>query len=1094
MWNQHLLLLSSHDKCRSLFAQMKCGPFSAARFVQLEPSDPKPLFTQTHPRGVPLPDGTIPQAVTTALLHVSAATQLGRNVLSKNKGFLSEHPVLQARGSPYYSPGLEEHFDMHSTEEFVKLIQDFGLARVYTDSCMSDAPRRKALNLICDPVLAVPVRRDLGTLRCNHKSHGDTSKLGRGDDGRFLTEDTQEYTPLLSERFARCLHEYHRISTVPATDDVVSSPIVEGGAHQSSSMQSTQAATPPSSATESPLIPQTHIDVKSSESTHAEAAKLIEHPIGTRVEVYWHDDRVWYAGVLSDARMRSHEIRGKRQRVPEICVTYDDGHTLWHTRHGNTYRAEAPGKQQRTDIIGQHVRTQDGLTGDVIDKSESDSVAHLLIQTSPNSAATWHDLATVQHISSETEPMLASVMETRERDWSEAHKAYSTNSELKELWSSDEMWSDDNIIMVQDASFDLEDGKRLNKWSMFVIGENKKLIGIASASEIDTSDARHWHTPSNEREFNRSPQRALWQTAKELKWSQYVELNMFKWITVDQIDLRKHRIYNTMWAYKIKLRSDSTFDKLNPRWCVKGGSMDRDLYKAFAETMRMPTFKLILALKAGYYSMFCAFLIDCSNAFQTTRTDQTADGETPLPDFYVWPAPGFDRYTKEGKRMALQVFVGLQGRIDATRLFNQRLMEILEKAGCVRLLWDRQLICYHSGPHVKSDESLTTILNAIKGHKDSEPQSPPVGYAVIGWHVDDGTGLACDVNWESDPEKNRVVTYLRGVIAVTYATTLTGWHGNKALGFTLTCNDKEMTVSMSAPDALAQLQSLVLTTADLRYTPKHVLTDKHDELPLGEVPPAGDPMRDATLARVQLTQKALGLSIWLSNAYSFTRPAINMLCSGMASPHELHLRYLRHTVAHWVGHPRPNTYGGWGVIGLETPASRVKPFTKGMKDMSYHFFSDASNKVRSMTGGVGMLAGGPIQDMSQRQQLTAPDSHMAEVVAAGNGAHAVIPVNGLLQELHIRLGVPTVFYLDSQTTVKVASDDAAAKKSVWVKRRIEVLHDAVTLDEISPEYIPESDMVADPFTKHLAVNVWLRHTHYLMNDDPGREFGHGGWK
>ena len=39
----------------------------------------------------------------------------------------------------------------------------------------------------------------------------------------------------------------------------------------------------------------------------------------------------------------------------------------------------------------------------------------------------------------------------------------------------------------------------------------------------------------------------------------------------------------------------------------------------------------------------------------------------------------------------------------------------------------------------------------------------------------------------------------------------------------------------------------------------------------------------------------------------------------------------------------------------------------------------------------------------------------------------------------------------------------AAKKSVWLKRRIVVLQDAVTLGEIAPEHVPESDMVADIF-------------------------------
>ena len=112
----------------------------------------------------------------------------------------------------------------------------------------------------------------------------------------------------------------------------------------------------------------------------------------------------------------------------------------------------------------------------------------------------------------------------------------------------------------------------------------------------------------------------------------------------------------------------------------------------------------------------------------------------------------------------------------------------------------------------------------------------------------------------------------------------------------------------------------------------------------------------------------------------------------------------------------------------------------------------------------------------------------------GHNAHAVVPVNGVLQEMHIRLGVPTAFCLDSATTVKVSGDDGAAKKSVWVKRRIEVLHDAVTLKDIAPEHIPESNMIADVFTKNKVFDVWSRLTHYLMNDLPGRAFGLAGWK
>ena len=78
-----------------------------------------------------------------------------------------------------------------------------------------------------------------------------------------------------------------------------------------------------------------------------------------------------------------------------------------------------------------------------------------------------------------------------------------------------------------------------------------------------------------------------------------------------------------------------------------------------------------------------------------------------------------------------------------------------------------------------------------------------------------------------------------------------------------------------------------------------------------------------------------------------------------------------------------------------------------------------------------------------------------------------------------RIKVP--FYLDSMTTVFVAKSDTAIKKSVWLIRRAAVLEDGVSDGEIEPLHIPESDMAADPFTKYLPRDVWLRHMRFVTN-------------
>ena len=72
-------------------------------------------------------------------------------------------------------------------------------------------------------------------------------------------------------------------------------------------------------------------------------------------------------------------------------------------------------------------------------------------------------------------------------------------------------------------------------------------------------------------------------------------------------------------------------------------------------------------------------------------------------------------------------------------------------------------------------------------------------------------------------------------------------------------------------------------------------------------------------------------------------------------------------------------------------------------------------------------------------------------------------------------------YLDSATTVFVAKSDTAVKKSVWLVRRALVLTEGVDQGEIEPMHVPEYNMLADPFTKYLTLNVWKRHMHYLLN-------------
>jgi hypothetical protein len=272
-----------------------------------------------------------------------------------------------------------------------------------------------------------------------------------------------------------------------------------------------------------------------------------------------------------------------------------------------------------------------------------------------------------------------------------------------------------------------------------------------------------------------------------------------------------------------------------------------------------------------------------------------------------------------------------------------------------------------------------------------------------------------------------------------------------------------------------------LTEDSVTITPRHIMTDDFEDIPSGEVPEIGDPRRQEVLSRMTKTRHALGVAIWLCNAYPKLSMACNPLCSNMAFPHERTLKGIRHAIMHLVKYPDPARFGGWPCDGLEQPSELIPPFTPGRKAMYFHFFSDANLAAFSVTGGVAMLAGGPVLTVRQRQHLSSPDSHTAEVVAAGNNCSFCVWLNGVLQELRIRLGQPTPFYLDSKTTVFVANNDTAVKKSVWLIRRVAVLTDSVKHHQITPMHISERDMVADPFTKYLTFTVWNRHMDYLCN-------------
>jgi len=119
------------------------------------------------------------------------------------------------------------------------------------------------------------------------------------------------------------------------------------------------------------------------------------------------------------------------------------------------------------------------------------------------------------------------------------------------------------------------------------------------------------------------------------------------------------------------------------QWNHPQYGMDKSIYVGFSEVCLTTSIKILACIRAAYPVK--DYIFDCGNAFQATRTD---DGTVKSEKLYCEQAPGFNVKAKDGAPMVCEILVALQGRVDAARLFGDRLEQIIFKLGGTRSTWD----------------------------------------------------------------------------------------------------------------------------------------------------------------------------------------------------------------------------------------------------------------------------------------------------------------------------------------------------------------------------------------------------------------------
>ena len=1094
-----LLELSGDEHCTGTFMSPRCSPFTAARFNQ---PGPPVLFDTDNRDGIPDDDGEFDSETLIALSDVRFVCDIFRTSVGNDKVIMLEFPASQAIGSPFAAKGREKHSTIADTSMMRTLKDELCLELIFTEQGAAGAESRKPTSILTTANGAHSLRRTVGTL---YKPDGAyESILGKACDGSYNTLASQTYT----SHFSMLL----TIAFVGSMERIV------GVVSDAVSMDTDEPATD---------------DL---------------FPIGTRVEVWWYLDKQWYAGVVLDSKVRKGKVHGKSISRREIMVRYDsDDQRLWHALCSNSVR-EAKNEENDASLTVLGLLANRLIHPDAESSDANDSagwfnvldagIASKLSATELASRIAYHRMASLRACTSFAQPLdestscngtqrediyrsrllvlsyNESVANTLIEDSFRLLKSQYTTDEWQRMACEREAWlkyvkanetcrgadvelssSEQHelglalrehvgqIFVMRRLHLDLEDGFAHDACRMLVV------LDDSTVEDVDYSGAHGWHVPRNEREYLQSPQRDLWRTAKELKMDDYLNVGMYELVPESSVDKSKYKIYDTIWVHKIEWKDGGLiFNKLKPRWCVKGGSMDPDLYKSYAEMMRPTSMAIMWGLKTAFYDKLTDALLDLKDAFQATATVDATGALLPgQKELYTYQAPGFAKWGPSGERLVCRQKCYMQGRIDSTNGFDHRVTSILTKSAHFKsMLWDAKVFLFHNTKYSGTATPLDTIIDEahaiVVEDRDSEPQQTPRGWAMLGQHVDDMQFLTTGLQGLD----NRILQFVKGEISVTYACKLTRWHGNKMLGFDLELNNILRTVHVSAQATYAALRSRLIASDTVKITPKHIVTEAVYESSPGEQHELGDPARAAFLERQSLTRSVLGGGIWLSQAYPQIASGINSMCVNMANPSDARLAQLRHMFMFLGDTPRGKTFGGVDVSSIMHTATEIKPFTSGMKAGYYHYFSDASINV---TGGVAMFAGGCIGMVCLRQHLKSPEAHTSELVAGGTNINQLIPVNGLLQEIGIRMGLPTHMYFDSKSTVFVASSDAAPKKSVWLTRRNKVITEAVEYGEMRPIHLCEADMVADSNTKYVKHITWSRHMHYILNlpgDPPPR--------
>jgi hypothetical protein len=187
-----------------------------------------------------------------------------------------------------------------------------------------------------------------------------------------------------------------------------------------------------------------------------------------------------------------------------------------------------------------------------------------------------------------------------------------------------------------------------------------------------------------------------------------------------------------------------------------------------------------------------------------------------------------------------------------------------------------------------------------------------------------------------------------------------------------------------------------------------------------------------------------------------TRPdlaqAVSQVCKFMSKPGKHHweavkwiFRYLKGTTGH----------------GIMFSSEKGDPSVVGYVDSDY---AGDMDDMRSTTGYVFTLAGGPICWKSSVQSIVAMSTTEAEYMAVAEAAKEALWLTGLVKELGVEQG-GVQLHCDSQSAIYLAKNQVYHARTKHIDVRFHKIRELLTTGQIVLEKVHTSENAADMLTK-----------------------------